>query len=420
MMSNNMLKSTNKRTKILFVTWDGPQVNYLESLFLPIFKKLEKIDFDFHILQFTWGKLSRINASRQACIDSGFTYQAETIWRYPVSVGGLLTALDGARVIRKAIRNHQIDILMPRSTLPALAALLALRGNSLPMVFDADGLPLDERVDFSGQSPSSLVYRLLRDVEAQAIRRADVVLTRSAKAVEILRARSGAGTSLENFHVVCNGRDVDQFKSSDPTASTNMRRNLGLNLNTPLVVYAGSIGRQYCMGEMLRLFDFILKRRADSHFLILTGSPELVKLELNKHLQLRGCVTTLTVPAEAVSKYLGCADLGLALRQPSFSMQAVAPIKLGEYFLCGLPVVATAGVGDTDGITADAAIFLTRMDDAELKTAADWFIDSVLPHRDTFRVNSRAIGLSRFSLEASAASYFRAFEYLGNVQRTFK
>ncbi|MFD1691116.1 hypothetical protein ACFSHR_04825 [Azotobacter chroococcum] len=30
---------------------------------------------------------------------------------------------------------------MPRSTLPALATLLALRGRAVPMVFDADGLP---------------------------------------------------------------------------------------------------------------------------------------------------------------------------------------------------------------------------------------------------------------------------------------
>jgi len=153
-------------------------------------------------------------------------------------------------------------------------------------------------------------------------------------------------------------------------------------------------------------------RRSDAHLLILTGSPEAVQPWLNKHPQLYGCVTILTVSAKAVPQYLGCADLGLALRQPSFSMQAVAPIKLGEYLLCGLPVVATARIGDTNAISDDVGMVLQRMDDDDLKASADWFIDSVLPLRNSYRAKCRIISLNRFSLEASAASYLQAFKYL--------
>ena len=221
------------------------------------------------------------------------------------------------------------------------------------MVFDADGLPLDERVDFAGQSPNGLVHRFLRDVEAQAVRRADVVLTRSAKAAEILHARAGAGTSVDKFHVITNGRDAERFKPADAAASAQVRSGLGLTLDTPLLVYAGSLGPQYCMDEMLRLFAFVHARRPDAHLLILTGSPEVVQPALAVYPQCQGRITTLSVPAEVVPQYLGCADLGLAMRQPSFSMQAVAPIKLGEYLLCGLPVLATAGIGDTGAISTE-------------------------------------------------------------------
>ena len=51
-----------------------------------------------------------------------------------------------------------------------------------------------------------------------------------------------------------------------------------------------------------------------------------------------------------------------ALRRSSFSMRAVAPIKLGEYLLCGLPALASPGVGDTDAIAADAGLLLDRLD----------------------------------------------------------
>lgn len=400
--------------KILFVTWDGPQVYYLESLFLPIFARLAKYEVRFHVLQFTWGDAQRIALTRQACEQLGIGYQAVPIWRRPRAIGAMLSAMAGARHVKKAIHAHNIDMVMPRSTLSALATLLALRGTPCPLVFDADGLPLDERVDFAGQSPTGMVHRFLRDVEAQAARRADVVLTRSAKAVDILHARAGAGTARDKFHVVTNGRDAERFKPADAAQRAQTRRELGLAVEAPLLVYAGSLGAQYCMEEMLRLFALIRERRPDAHWLILTGSPEAVQPALGKHPQLQRSITTRAVSPQAVPQYLACADLGLALRQPSFSMQAVAPIKLGEYLLCGLPVVATAGIGDTEAISAGAGMLLQRMDDAELKAAADWFIDSVLPQRENYRASSRAVGLSRFSLEASAESYQKALAQLSS------
>ena len=398
--------------KVLFVTWDGPQVTYLESLFLPIFVRLAKEGISFQVLQFTWGGAERIALARQACEQAGFGYEAVSIWRRPLAAGAMLTALVGSRYVKKAVQMHHIDVVMARSTLPALATMLALRDSQCRLVFDADGLPLDERVDFAGHSPSSLSHRLLRDVEAQALRCADVVLTRSAKAIEILQARAGAGTSLDKFHVVTNGRDAERFKPANAAESEQVRRDLGLGVNTPLLVYAGSMGPQYCMDEMLRLFALVHDRRPDAHLLVLTGSPEAVQPALDKNPQLNGCITTLAVPAHDVPQYLGCADLGLALRQPSFSMQGVAPIKLGEYLLCGLPVVATAGIGDTEAISAGAGMLLQRMDDTELKAAANWFVDTVLPAREIYRLRCREFGLLHYSLDASVDSYARALNSL--------
>ena len=227
---------------VLFVTWDGPQVSYLESLFLPIFKQLQYFGFHFHILQFSWSSAEVTDQRRKECENSGCTYTYVPVIRRHVALGGLVTSLLGARQVSKAIEEHDIDIIMARSTLPALSTLLYLRGRKTPFVFDADGLPLDERVDFAGQSPSSLVYRLLRDIEAQAVRRADAVLTRSRKAVSILQARAGAGTADDRFHVVSNGRDSALFSSGEADDRIAVKERLGIPADAPLVVYAGSLG----------------------------------------------------------------------------------------------------------------------------------------------------------------------------------
>lgn len=393
---------------ILFVTWDGPQVSYLEGLFLPIFEVLQSKGMHFHILQFTWGDAATIEARRQACQHAGCSYEVVHVMRKPVALGSLMSATRGGKHITRVIKQKNINVVMPRSTLPALSCLLALRNRSERLVFDADGLPLDERVDFSGQSSSGLVYRLLRDIEAQAIRRADAVLTRSTKAVDILLARAGAQTSSNKFHVVTNGRNPNVYTTGSNESRAATRASLGLTDVTPLLVYAGSIGPQYCVDKILTLFEMVLKKEATTRLLILTGSPDFVYQALKSRPELEKLVMVKSVAAKEVPTYLACADLGLAFRQPTFSMQGVAPIKLGEYLLCGLPVVATKGIGDTQVISNEVGYLVKDMNDTALQQVANWLVNDVLPKRTQMRVQCRQVGIDHFSLDACTQSYYKA------------
>ena len=394
--------------KVLFVTWDGPQVSYLDSLFLPIFLSLVQRGWEFHVIQFTWGDPQRIRQTRQAHIQAGVLYRSVRVWRKPVSVGSFVTALRGAWDVRKAIRDWDIDVLMPRSTLPLLSSLCALQHNSLPLVFDADGLPIDERVDFGGLSPTGLTYRVLRDIESLGVRKSNVVLTRTEKAAEILQARGGAGTFEGKFVRVTNGRDSDQFSLREANEITRTRLELGVDPTAPLLVYAGSLGGQYCLPEMLSLFRNVLVCRSDARLLLLTGSPEVAVSELEKHTDLKEKIIVRTVGPGEVPSFLASADLGLGLRKWSFSMQGVAPIKLGEYLLCGVPVVATRGIGDTEGITENIGYLMEDHDSESLENAATWFVEKVLGDREGFRARARELGSAQYSLQASVDSYRRA------------
>lgn len=392
--------------KVLFVTWDGPQVSYLESLFIPIFSKLKKYGFQFHVLQFSWAPASVIDQRRKICEDNGCSYTSVSVLRRPVVLGSVISAVMGCLHINSAIKDYDIDIVLSRSTLPALSALLALRGKSQSFIFDADGFPLDERVDFAGQSSSNLVYRVLRDIEAQAVRRADAVLTRSRKAISVLQARAGAGTSLNKFHVVSNGRDKSLFAPGELADRLVVKEKLGVAADAPLIVYAGSLGPQYCPNSMLSLYKLIRQSRPDAHLLVLTGSPEVMNdLVSGSDHHLASFMTVMRVDASEVPGWLAAADLGLAFRQPTFSMNGVAPIKLGEYLLCGVPVVATSGVGDSHFIDSQAGFLVENGDEQTLALVSDWFISQVLPWRDDFRAHCHSVGVAHFSLESSVEAY---------------
>jgi len=161
--------------------------------------------------------------------------------------------------------------------------------------------------------------------------------------------------------------------------------------------------------QMWQLFENIEHRsQSPVHLLLLTGSPEYAQMFFQEQ-DIGERVTVLSVAPDQVPKYLACSDLGLALRQPSFSMQAVAPIKLGEYLLCGLPVVATAEVGDTRGLDEQVAFLLYAMDEYELAEASTWFCEQ-LEQPERVRQYARKVGLHKFSLQASIASYQAALE----------
>ena len=397
--------------KVLFITWDSPHVSYLETLFLPIFRSLLTFGYNFHILQFSWAGSAITDSRRQACEESGFSYSVIPVFRKPQALGAVVSSILGSRHILKLLNENNIDIVMPRSTLPALSSLLALRGRNEKLIFDADGLPLDERIDFAGLSPSSLIYRFLRDIEAQAVRGSNVVITRSKKASFILQARAGAGSSQKKFHVVTNGRDVNRFYPRCESERLEVKAKLGIREEAPLIVYAGSVGPQYCAETMFDLFKKIKMSRCDSHFLILTGAPEVMNSYLLDHPDISDSVTIMSADPEDVPNWLSAGDLGLAFREPKFSMQAVAPIKLGEYLLCGLPVVATAGVGDSHFIAGDAGFLVDHGSSETIALVSDWFINKVLPNRDKFRDQCVVVGKKYFSLESSVESYVSALSH---------
>lgn len=411
--------------RILFVTWDGPQVNYLESLFLPIFEGMKAHGVHFDVVQFRWGEPALKERLRQQCARAGIGYRAVEIWRAGGGAGPFASAIAGGRHVRRAVRDFGSDIVMPRSLLAGIPVLRAGGAKLKPILFDADGLAADERVEFAGLSPQSLEYRILRHVEARSIREARSVIVRSEKAKDILYDRVGPPVARERFFVVTNGRDERLFTPADAVSRHAVRAELGIDEAAPLIVYAGSAGKQYRFDRIGAFASEMRRRRPDTRLLILSGTPDVAAAEIAAfNPEVLGFSTLMRVDPEAVPRYLAAADVGVAFRSVSFSMQAVAPVKLSEYLLCGVPVVGTAEIGDTQA-ALDAGVFVDEGLGPEL--AAEWMEAKVLPNRERMRAISREVGVARFSLERSVQDYMAALEPFkrpphiqGATQKTLK
>lgn len=394
------------KKKILFIAWDSPQVTYLEGLFIPILAALTA--FEVHIMQFTWADKTKTEKLARLCLQHQITYTTVKIYRKPVSIIGVVyTLIKGISVIKKYIGKNDIDILMPRSTMPALMALKVVNSfPSIKLVFDADGLPLEERRDFAGLKKESFQYRYLKGIESKILKRADRVLTRTEKSITFLT--NSNNIPADKFFTVVNGRDSNVFKPFDNRAY--IRQQLGITGDAVVLVYAGSLGPQYCFTEMIEIFRHVHARENNSYLLLLTQSVEYLEhYAVMKDIE--NNVIRRSVDFKDMPAFLAAADIGLALRKNYFSMQGVSPIKIGEYLLCGLPVIATSSTGDMGQLLKNnTSCFLINDEGLEsIEKAAEWVID-VCKNRD-IKLAARETGISFFSLKSAVDSYNKALNF---------
>ncbi|MFN3943482.1 MAG: glycosyltransferase [Allosphingosinicella sp.] len=392
--------------RVLFVTWDGPQVSYLESLYLPIFGALRGHGYRFDVLQFRWGDAGAAAALQSRCEAVGIGYRSVGIRRWPPAVGPFLSALLGGREVRAAFRDFGSDIVMPRSLLPALSMLAARAWRSRPVVFDADGLEADERVEFGGLSPRSPIYRVLRAVEAEAVRRSRAVLVRAPAAIPILEDRAGPRADAPPFFVAPNGRDPALYQPFSEAERHRLRRKFGIAEEVPLLVYLGSVGGKYRVDRVGELMRHMLRLRPDTRLLVLSGSPEAARTQIcGADAELVQKSLFARVDAAEVPLHLAACDVGTMFIQPSFSMTTVAPIKLSEYLLCGVPIVGTQAVGDTAPAIAGGVFF---SEEQGLEAAATWIVRDVLPARERMRTAARRVGTDHFSFDSTVATFAQA------------
>jgi len=392
---------------LLFITWDGPKTSYMEGLFMPILNQVQtQSKYGIHVVQFTWAAPEKIAIIQNAANELQLIYTSRTISRKPVAVlGNIITIFKGIRFLKKYIQNNNITIVMPRSTMPAIM-VNRIAKNNFKIVFDADGLPIEERVDFSGLSRKSKQYQFFKKEENKMLERADGVLTRSNEAIKI-HSKIVGQTNLEKFSVVLNGRNTNFFKP-DSSEREKIRKKLLISSQDKVLVYCGSLGPQYGLDEMMAIFSNYQEINTEARFLILTGNPEFANARIpNKW---KESIIVQSVPFAEVPNYLSAVDIAFAIREPKFSMKGVAPIKLGEYLLMGIPTIASVGIGDTEQILNSIPnCFLYYHQNPNRVAEAVAFIEGL---DETNFEEIRKFAIPFFSIEKSAESYCNALDKL--------
>ena len=343
--------------RVLYISYNGMLDPLGQSQVIPYLKELSRAGIRFTLLSFE-GPKAYTSEGRERCEQlrselAGFDIDWHFL-RYhkrPSLPATSYDVLAGIKYGRRLVRSKQIEMVHARNQIPATIALALKRFCGPKMIFDVRGLMAEEYVDANHWKKGSVPYRLTKSMESRALQAADGIVTLTEKIWPEIKDWKGLRDRDVIHEVVPCCADLDRFRFQQ-SERDRVRAELSLQ-DRFVLVYSGSIGGWYLTDKTADFFVALLKRKANGHFLWLTGGDKAL---IEKLMADRGIksnqFTVRNVPPIDVPGYLSAADAGIAFYKPTFSRLATSPVKVSEYMACGLPVIVNAGVGDSDAFVA--------------------------------------------------------------------
>jgi glycosyltransferase involved in cell wall biosynthesis len=395
--------------KTLYLCYFGLSEPLVQTQVLPYLREIAAAGIHVSLLTFEPVPAKRpTRAEIEKCRANLRAQGIEWFWlRYHKRPSALATTYDilrGARFAVKLARRSRIEVLHARSHVPMAMALLAKSlGSRCSLIFDIRGLMAEEYADARVWAEGSAMFRAVKKVELQGIRKADqvIVLTRKFRDYLVLQRLKPP----EQIQVVPCCFDFARLDQSLTTASSDPARQ---SMERMEIIYAGSVTGLYLLEEMGQFFLELKKRSPGAHFRILTTSPAA---EAAARLERTGLqpedFSIAAAPPQAVPGYLERAGMGISFRKAAFSQIAASPTKIPEYLAAGLPVICNSGIGDTDSLltTNKVGVILSEFNTESYRRGLDQ-LDQLLADAD-LRARCRHAARENFDIETVGRNGYR-------------
>lgn len=293
---------------------------------------------------------------RETCTWQQHLAEKGVLWhwtRYHKSPTVPATAFDiavGVALSCYLVRRYNVSLLHARAHVPGLMASITKRLMRTKFLFDIRGFLAEEYVDGGTWKANGALYRSTKHVEKSLVKHADgiVVLTEAARdTVHRWYPRELSGKPLQVIPCCVDLRPIPRSTVLHQRSLQGQHR---------LLVYAGKLGGWYPVKEMVEFFAAAKRKFPDLQWQIWTQSDPSDLLRIVSAAGLDDDVAVGKLPPDALLIEMTKAHIALCLYKRGLSASGCSPTKLAEYLAAGLPVVATAGVGDVDAILTNASL----------------------------------------------------------------
>ena len=217
-----------------------------------------------------------------------------------------------------------------------------------PLIIDSYEPHAEAMVENNTWSKNDFKFKLLFYLENKLSRHAKFIISATSGMHEY--ALKKYGIDLKNFFVKPACVDMNKFNLSK---KKNRELILGLKLQDKIVcVCAGKFGGIYLTTEVFDFFYEAEKYWGDQFRVLLLTSydkDELNRWAINSKFDSEKMIVRF-VKHDQIQDYMGLADFGITPVKPIPTKRYCTPIKDGEYWALGLPVVITKNISDDSAI----------------------------------------------------------------------
>ncbi len=338
------------RARALYICYFGLREPLVQSQVLPYLRELIADGVEMSLLTFEpdlkqdWSD-PEIAEWRGRLRNEGIDWHLMPYHKWPSLPATLFDILAGALRAASIARRQKIDVLHGRSQIGAAIGAVAKLLTGTRLIFDIRGLLAEEYVDSGNWRKGGVLYRLTKAAERALLRTSDGFVVVTERARDLLFPRGTAGRPLE---VIPCCVDPARFAGAMQRDREEIRVELGLS-GRLVVTYLGALGGYYLTHETAEAMAAARDIDPLVYALVLTqGSGARIASELTRHGFTHDDCRVIRVEPEEVPKYLRAADVALSLRRSPFARSSMSPTKFAEYLTVGLPVIASAGIGDLD------------------------------------------------------------------------
>jgi glycosyltransferase involved in cell wall biosynthesis len=308
-----------------------------------------------------------------------------------------------SRTLRKIISDNldKVNILHCHGEAGAYLGLLARKeiGRDIPLISDLRGLVSQESLlcGKEGNLIKNFLFNLrayeFQKIEDYVVRESDFIFCVSRNFKQYLQRVYRV--SPDKIAVVPSLVDTKLF-FFNPEVRARKRKELSIEKRI-VFVYTGSTVKWQLPEVTVALFKKIKDMISEAFLLFLTNNISLARKYFNGIDDKDYLV--ISVPYREVPTYLNAADMGILLREKNLVNRVASPIKFGEYLSCGLPVIISSGIGDTEEIIEQHGIGkLIDLKDLDIKKS-----DLIQFINNVERERIARIGKELFSVESYKA-----------------
>lgn len=276
-------------------------------------------------------------------------------------------------------KAHEPCVVHARSYVPAWAALKARKKNLCRLIFDPRGILPEELAFARGWSESSRKFQWWKSLEKRLLENADDVI-----AVSQPMADHCAAIAPVKPLVIRNCVDLERFRPGAhmPSADEPLR-----------LIFLVGVDVPYQASELALEVQRIAQALWPGGALLRILSPDAEALQ--RRFGSEG-VKCESVPRGEVPRIVGESDLGILVRDNTVGSRVACPVKFAEYLAAGLPVIATAGIGEVDDMLRESGcgVSLTEGNwEAQLRP----LLESMVADREALRARCRALAERHFA-----------------------